>query len=69
MRDEAELDPHRLRHLGRQAAEAVAGPEAVEDLDVVPALDWDDTPAYLFTFLINQESRSRDRAHSGSEPA
>jgi hypothetical protein len=55
MSDAAEMDPQILQQLGRQAAEAVAGAEAVEDMEVGPALDWDGTPAYLFTFLINQD--------------
>ena len=53
-------DLKRLEQLGRTAAAAVGGTEAVERVDV--RLDWDSShhPVYLFTFLLDQ-SRLRTR--------
>jgi hypothetical protein len=55
MRDAAKMDMKLLQRLGREAAEHVAGADAVEQMEVAPAPDWDDTPSYLFTCLINPD--------------
>lgn len=44
-----------LIHLGRAAALDIAGPEAVEQIEVTPGEDAFDRPAYHFSFLVNPE--------------
>ena len=48
-------DPDRLTRLGFDAGAAVAGPGAVERVEVLPALSSDDRPAYHFAFLVNPD--------------
>jgi hypothetical protein len=43
------------------AAEHVAGPDAVEEVEVTPGEDAYDRPVYYFSFLIHQE-RAQQRA-------
>ena len=42
-----------LDKLAREAAESVAGPAAVEEVEVRRGNDVDERPAYHFTFLID----------------
>lgn len=49
--------PFDVEQLGREAAQFVAGPEALEAVEVATGYDFD-RPTYRFTFLIDQ-----DRAH------
>jgi hypothetical protein len=49
-----------LEQLGRDAAQHIAGPEAVQEVEVVSGEDFD-RPVYYFSFLIDQD-RSRQRA-------
>jgi len=44
-----------LFKLGRDAAEMIAGKNAVEQVDVVPGADFDYRPIYHFSFLINPD--------------
>jgi hypothetical protein len=50
-----------LEELGRAAAEQVAGPDAVEQVEVRWGEDASDRPVYYFSFLIDQD-RARQRA-------
>ena len=49
------FDPDQLTRLGFDAGAAVAGPGAVERVQVLPALSSDDRPAYHFAFLVNPD--------------
>ena len=57
MLDMPQTSAAELQRLGREAAEAVAGADAVEQVEVLPGGDSLDRPAYFFSFLID-----RDRA-------
>jgi len=52
MTQNATLD---LEKLARDAAEQVAGADAVEQVEVVAGDDYTDRPVYRFTFLINHD--------------
>lgn len=43
-----------LLKLGRDAAEDIAGKDAVEDIAVVPGADYEYRPIYRFSFLLDQ---------------
>jgi hypothetical protein len=43
-----------LQQLGREAAQTIAGAEAVREVEVVPGYD-SDRPVYYFSFLIDQD--------------
>lgn len=45
--------PFDVEQLGREAAQQVAGPEAVEQVEVATGYEFD-RPVYRFTFLIDQ---------------
>ncbi len=49
-----------LKKLGRDAAEHIAGTDAVGDVDVASGEDSSDRPVYYFSFLIDQD-RARQR--------
>jgi hypothetical protein len=49
-----------LEKLGRDAAQQVAGDDAVAQVEVVPGEDSDERPVYYFSFLIDQD-RARQR--------
>jgi hypothetical protein len=51
-----------LEQLARDAAREIAGPEALEQVEVETVTDLDDRPAYHFTFLLNPE---RVEQHAG----
>lgn len=42
-----------IRELGLEAAREIAGPNAVDDVQVVEELDAEGSPAYRFDFLID----------------
>jgi hypothetical protein len=44
-----------LNTLARAAAEQVAGPGAIEQIEIESGVDFDDRPAYHFSFLIDQK--------------
>lgn len=44
-----------LEKLARDAAREIAGPHAVEQLEIENVIDLDDRPAYHFTFLVNKD--------------
>jgi hypothetical protein len=44
-----------LKKLGLDAAQAAAGADAVEQVEVFPGEDSLDRPAYFFSFLIDQK--------------
>jgi hypothetical protein len=44
-----------LETLARDAAREIAGPEAVDAVEIETGIDLDDRPIYHFTFLIDQE--------------
>jgi hypothetical protein len=50
-----------LEELGQAAAEDVAGPGAVERVEVTRGEDASERPVYYFSFLIDQD-RARQRA-------
>ena len=50
-----------IEKLGYEAAQEVAGSDAVEQVEVVAGGDDSDRPVYYFSFLIDQ-SRARQRA-------
>lgn len=49
-----------LEQLGRDAAQNIAGEDAVQEVEVVPGYDFE-RPVYYFSFLIDQD-RARLRA-------
>jgi hypothetical protein len=49
-----------LQQLGRDAAQYIAGKDAVQEVEVVTGEDFD-RPVYYFSFLIDQD-RARQRA-------
>jgi hypothetical protein len=55
-----EIPNAELVRIGRAAAEEVAGPGAVEDVEVYAGVSSIDRPAYYFTFLLDQD-RARQR--------
>jgi hypothetical protein len=45
-----------LEALAKAAARDIAGPDAVEQVEVEPVFDLDDRVAYQFTFLFSQKN-------------
>lgn len=51
-----------LEQIGRDAAAAVAGAENVEAAEAREIADWTETPAFFFSFLIDQDRDHLDPA-------
>ncbi len=56
-----EMSLTELKALGRIAAEGLAGPQAVEDIDVTFGEDSLERPAYFFSFLIDKRDPNQQR--------